>query len=102
MADPNQPDHVHGGTSATAANNENNSDLSSFEGDGLPDLNNESSDYDVFNVSDNAPWGDHDTTITISNSESDIVKNDTPLYQNQEQDPDVQEILFQELMNSFE
>ena len=82
----------------------NCNDLESFEGDGLPDLNNESSDYDVYNINDDYSVHDKDTTITVSDSDSDVVLlgSSSPLYQNQEGDPQIQEYMYQEFLASLD
>ena len=44
-------------------------------------------------------WFDDAETITVSNDDTDV--DDSPLYQNQEEDPQVQNIMFEEYMKYF-
>ena len=58
----------------------------------MPNIGNDDSDpiYDPF-------WDDDAETITIADSdESNLVRDDTPFYPNQEEDPEVQQIMFQD------
>ena len=74
---------------------EKEDEISSFEGDGLPDIDNHDNDIgNIFDDNDGRYYDlDADEPISIS---SDTKPDDTPLYQNQEEDPEVASIMFLE------
>ena len=61
----------------------------SFEGDGLPNIGD--ADSDVFYL-----HPDDAETITGSASDDELVPDDMPLYPNQEADPEIASLMFQE------
>ena len=68
--------------------------------DGLPDIGNDSpfkldSTNDPFFFKD-----DTAETIVISDSDDNLVPYDSPLYQNQEQDPKIAQMMFDQLFES--
>ena len=73
-------------------------DAESFEGDGLPDIE---SKYDNIPFQNDILCDDDAVTVTMSGSEEeeDLVRDETPFYPNQEEDPEIQAAMFQEMFN---
>ena len=47
-------------------------------------------------------WFDDEPTITMSDDDTDIGESTSPLYQNQEGDPKVQQMIFQQQMEDYD
>ena len=47
-------------------------------------------------------WFDDAPTITMSDDDTDIGESSSPLYQNQEGDPKVQELIYQQQIEEYE
>ena len=69
--------------------------MENFEGDGLPNIEKES---DILPFQDDTNIFDDAVMVTMSGDEdeSNLEKDDTPLYPNQEQDPEVWNLMWDE------